>query len=138
MIHTITARLNHPQAGSLYQDCYCYDEDSIDLVAEPLVQQTTEVIQSFLKGKPEEITIEFTDDLLHLPKDEGAVSLWLTLKSQDEDGCTYEAEEMNLFIGLCGGPDVWLCNHLFDYFDAPPEEFYCQIKPTSAADQGTP
>ena len=129
-MHTITARLNHPQAGSLYQDCYCYDEPSIDLIAEPLVHQTTTAIQALLGDKPEFITIHFTDDICEdPPKAPGSIELWLTLGECDPEGTTYAAEEFDITIGLLGTYEVWLCNHLFDYFDKPPETLHVTVMP---------
>ena len=128
-MHTITARLNHPEAGSIYKDCYCYDEPSINLIAEPLVHQTTKAIHTFLRSEPEVITIHFSDQLTDLPELENSTTLWLSFQAQDELGSTYLAEEMNMGIGLLFDKQVWLCNHLFDYFPTPPKEFYAVIIP---------
>ena len=154
MIHTITARLNHPQAGAIYQDCYCYDEASIDLVAEPLVHETTECIQYALRcdpryrnnAKPEWIQLSFG---LEEPEDlhPDAVLVLLEFEKQDEDMSMYEVTvvapkaAMTEFSmrGLFGcDATAALCPHLMDYFPEPPKHFWCQIRPTSAADQGTP
>ena len=122
MLHTLTARLGHPQAGVFYANCYCYDEPSIDLYGEPLVHMTTEAIQHFLGDKPQEITLMFTVNSKELPKSE--VILQLDYTERDPDGTTYIASDKQNNI------PVWLCNHLFDYFSEPPQTFYVGINPT--------
>lgn len=119
MLHTLTARLGHPQAGVFYANCYCYDEPSIDLYGEPLVHMTTEAIQHFLRGAPEEIKLMFTTNKQELPRSE--LILQLDYTERDPDGTTYKASD-----GLEDIP-VWLCNHLFDYFSEPPKTFYVGI-----------
>jgi hypothetical protein len=62
-MNQITARLNHPDAGDLYKDCFCYDDAEQGLIAEPLVHQTTAVIHKLFGGQaPEVITLTFSSE----------------------------------------------------------------------------
>ena len=102
----------------------------MNLIAEPLVHQTTAAIQALLGDKPEVITIHFTDDICEdAPKAPGSIKLWLERGDRDPDGTTYEAEEFEITIGLLPTHDVWLCNHLLDYFDEPPGILHVTINP---------
>ena len=121
-MHTIFARLNHPQASEFYQSAYCYDEPAINLYAEPLVHMTTKVIQDALGTKPEEVLLDFTDKADEdfpetAPPFRYSTKLALLKLEADEDGTTYSTKY---------GP-VWLCNHLFDYFDEATEVLYVGI-----------
>ena len=139
-MHTITARLHHPDAAALYQDCYCYSDHYVR--GEPLVHQTTNVIHQLFGGRaPDVITISFSATGDPAWKDHDHPVAFLHHPTADTDGTggtsyicdpvhpqaledawlnqQFEAEPLT----------VWLCEHLFDYFPVRPDSFFCQFKP---------
>ena len=140
MIQTITARLRHPDAAALYQDCYCYSDSVVQ--GEPLVHQTTAVIHQLFGGQgPEAITLTFSADGNPAWKQEPHPVAFLHHPTPDPDGSrgtTYICDPVHpqaledAWIDAIAEPlwTVWLCAHLFDYFPSRPDNFFCQIRPT--------
>ena len=138
-MHTITARLNHPEAADLYKDCYSYSDDHVQ--GEPLVHQTTEVIHKLFGGRaPEVITLTFSAAGDPAWKQEPHPVAFLHHPTPDTDGVggtTYICDPVHpqdledAWIDSIGEPlwTVWLCSHLFDYFPVRPDSFFCQFKP---------
>ena len=142
MTYTITALKRHPKATEEWQDCFCYDDEHV--TAEPLVHQTTEVIDDLfvLQGldKPEVVRIEFAERVEGngwSTDDKDAVIVYLNSAEAVNDGTSYivnplfpdRLEEAWMDSGFTGAPPLvaWLCNHLCDYFPTPPEEFFAKI-----------
>jgi hypothetical protein len=146
MIQSITARLNHPQASEVYKNCYCFDNPEMDLIAEPFVHSTTEVIKKALewcKYPPSQfVELNFTDseDLAFKQfRSTSWPTLLLNLLRPDNGGHDYgtlclfpeRAQEnwANEAFGNESRFDCWLCPVLLQYFPEPPKEIYCQVKP---------
>ena len=140
----ITARLHHPELAAAYEGCYAYDEQTVGLVAEPLVHSTTAVIQ-FLFGAPhpverlsltdvdapDVVTLTFSADNKQLP-DSSDAAVQLTLKDTDVDGSNYAVKVLHSSHKLAAVRaerplTAWLCTHLCDYFSSPPNVFYCAL-----------
>ena len=149
-VFTLVAQLNHPDAGSLYSNCYCYDEPSLGIVAEPLVNQTTGAIQFLLGGRhPMSLTdndadwsppqqIQLTFSVEQQPEWKSGVVVELNYLDGDDTGSTYEVHPVSPRASvvralaaeqLYGHLECWLCSHLTDYFSEPPSRFFCQITP---------
>ena len=63
-IFNLTAQLKHPEAPALYKDCFCYDEPSLGITAEPLIHITTAAIQKLLApATPQQIQLAFSTEL---------------------------------------------------------------------------
>jgi len=123
-VFNLTARLNHPEAPALYKDCFCYDEPSLDITAEPLIHITTAAIQKLLApATPQQIQLTFSTE--HQPDWSGVVTE-LTFVEGDADGSTYVVTPVG--TSTTRPLPVWLCAHLLDYFDSPPQTFFCSIK----------
>ena len=144
MIQTISARLNHPEASQAYKDCYCFDNPETDLIAEPFVHSTTEVIRESLKWAtlpPSEfVKLRFTDNEvsgMHSLKQEGYPVVVLNLLKPEEDGnnykamCTYPSKAFANWAkaSLAYEWKCWLCPVLLQYFTEVPKDIFCQIKP---------
>lgn len=145
--HTIIALKNHPRADDFYKNCYCYDDEYV--TAEPLVHQTTEVIDRLftLQGKepPNTVGIDFCLDARRAGWDysnemeKDSVVVYLTAGELDEDGSTYivnpfypeHVERTWAESSFLGEPvlEAWLCQHLCDYFSEPPQGFFAKITP---------
>ena len=149
-VFTLVAQLQHPEAGSLYRNCYCYNEPSLGIVAEPLVHQTTNAIQFLLGGRhpesvtdndapwtpPQQIQLNFSEE--QSPGWETGVVVELNYLAGDDSGSTYEvhpvlprASAVRALAAeqLYGHLECWLCSHLTDYFSEPPSRFFCHITP---------
>ena len=62
-VFNLTAQLNHPEAPTLYKDCFCYDEPSLGITAEPLIHITTAAIQKLLApAQPQQIQLTFSTE----------------------------------------------------------------------------
>ena len=144
MTFTLTALKNHPKAKEMYQDCYCYDDEHV--TAEPLIHQTTEVIDQLftLQGlpAPEVVRIEFAAQVQGngwSTDDKDAVITYLNSPQTENEGTSYfvnplfpqKLEDAWLDAGILGEPPLvaWLCQHLCDYFPTPPKEFFAKITP---------
>lgn len=144
MTFSITALKRHPKAKENWKDCYCYDDEHV--IAEPLVHQTTNVIDELftLHGleKPEVVRIEFSAQVQGngwSTDDKDAVIVYLHSPQSKDEGTSYIVNPLNpqklvdawLDAGIIGEPPlvVWLCSHLCDYFPTPPEEFFTKITP---------
>jgi hypothetical protein len=141
----LTARLNHPDLAAAYAGCYAYDEQTLGLVAEPLVHSTTAVIQ-YLFGAPhpvertsltdvttpEVVSLTFSTDRKQLPDASDAV-VQLSLTDADDDGSNYAVKVLHSSHKISAMRTerpltAWLCSHLCDYFSAPPDVFYCSLQ----------
>ena len=140
----LTARLKHPEISTAYAGCYAYDEPSIGLIAEPLVHSTTAVIQHlfgaphpdersslFDPHSPECVVLTFSTDRQRLPSADALVQLRLT--DTDDDGSDYIVSVLHSSHKIPASRterplNAWLCQHLCDYFSAPPDVFYCAIQ----------
>jgi hypothetical protein len=141
-MNQITARLNHPDAGDLYKDCFCYDDAEQGLIAEPLVHQTTAVIHKLFGGQaPEVITLTFSSEGDPQWKQEEHPIAFLHHPTPDTDGTsgtTYICDPVHpealeeAWMDALGEPvwTVWLCEHLFDFFPSRPDSFFCQLRPS--------
>ena len=132
---------NHPKAEQAWKDCYCYDDQFV--TAEPLVHSTTAVIDALFTMQdleaPSAVTIEFGDKLGEwITKDYNNGALIQLFKAESaDDGTNYvvnpllpvKLEEAWLDSDILGQPPLiaWLCSHLCDYFDEPPEQFFARI-----------
>ena len=149
-VFQLTAQLQHPEAGSLYSSCYCYNEPSLGIVAEPLVPITTAAIQYLLGGRhpmsvtdndsdwcpPQQIQLTFSEE--QSPDWDSGVVVELNFLDGDADGSTYAITPLSPQTSvvralaaeqLYGHLECWLCIHLTDYFNKPPARFFCQITP---------
>ncbi len=154
-VFTITARLNHPQAGASYKDCYCFDNEELGLVAEPLVDSATAAIaqalrlldDQWIEAPPEVVTLRFCaddPDLLGTPTDGlASVMVQLTKEGPKDDGHDYsmpwimEPEHAIFNAAYCRKEPwpvtLWLCPVLLDYFPAgAPEYLFVEISPVSS------
>ena len=145
----IEARKNHEHAESDFKDCYCYDDvigDTVpaqSIIAEPLVPSTTAVIEALFTMQdleaPSVVTIEFGDRLGEwITKDYSNGALIQLFKAESSNGGTNyvvnpllpaKLEDAWLDSDILGQPPLiaWLCSHLCDYFEEPPEEFFARI-----------
>jgi hypothetical protein len=122
-VFNLTAQLNHPEAPALYKDCFCYDEPSLGITAEPLIHITTAAIQKLLSpAQPQEIQLTFSTE--HQPEWRGVVTE-LTYVEGDADGSAYEVTPVG--SSTTRPLPVWLCPRLMDYFSEPPQTFFCSI-----------
>ena len=140
---TLLALKNHPQAEQAWKNCYCYTDEFVS--GEPLVETTTAVIDALFTMQdlpiPEAVTIEFGDKLGEwITKDYTNGALIQLFKAESANGGTNyvvspllpeKLEEAWLDSDILGQPPLiaWLCSHLCDYFDEPPEEFFAKITP---------
>jgi hypothetical protein len=146
-IQTITAYLNHPQAPTGYEDCYCFDNEAMGLVAEPFVPSATAAIQvacsclkSTASGPPPAVTLRFcADDPDALQSDPASTSsVWieLSLIGPQDNGHTYcmdvldpEGAQFN-YAHSYSPQELWLCPVLLSYFpQGAPKLIFVQITP---------
>ena len=142
MTFTLTAIKNHPTAKEMYQDCYCYDDEHV--TAEPLIHQTTDVIDELftMQGldKPEAVRIEFAAQVQGngwSTDDKDAAIIYLNSGEEVNGGTSYivnplfpdKLEMAWMDSAFTGEPPLvaWLCQHLCDYFPTPPKEFFAKI-----------
>jgi len=146
-VHTLHARLNHPDAGEIGKTTYHYDDPKHGVYCEQLVASTSEAIHCVLlsaglwdddKTKPERVTLRFTRtksgfDAITEGSDP-VIKLLYTGYANDMSTYLVEGVYPQSFIDEwdfmddMGGPTtVELCGHLLDYFLAEPESFYCQL-----------
>jgi hypothetical protein len=154
-VFTITARLNHPQAGAAYKDCYCFDNEELGLVAEPLVDSATAAIHKALRhlddrwidAPPEVVQLRFCadhpDPLATPPEGSESVQVQLTKVGPKDDGHDYrmpwimEPGDAVFNMAFCRGEEwtshLWLCPVLLDYFPAgAPEYLFVEITPVAS------
>ena len=140
---TITALKNHINATEEWQDCYCYDDSHVK--AEPLVPETTEVIDKLFTWQgidaPEMVRIDFGQRALDLGEthdtNDEFVIVYLNSAQTENNGTSYivnplypqRLEDIWCDSAFVGEPPLvaWLCSHLCDYFPKPPEEFFAKI-----------
>ena len=122
-VFNLTAQLSHTEAPDLYKDCFCYDEPSLGITAEPLIHITTAAIQKLLApATPQQIQLTFSTEL---QPDWSGVVTELTFIEGDTDGSSYEVTPVG--TRTARPLPVWLCAHLTDYFSEPPQTFFCLI-----------
>lgn len=148
-VHTLHARLNHPDAGEIGKTCYHYDDPEHGVYCEQLVASTTLAIQCIAlsaklwddpKDGPEHVTLRFcpvSDDALReLNPDLPIVRLHRRRRDINTEMTIYLVEgwhppafsdEMEFMDNMSGPPEVELCDHLMDFFPQAPEIFYCQV-----------
>ena len=138
MAFSLTADLLHPLAPPDLKGLYCYDDLSVDVVCEPLVQATTAFIIRTLEdvgygtsyAPHRTVQLNFTDaEIPREWKQEDWPVVRLTYVGSSNGGSDYLANQMHPYKVTPGGAQdfVWLCSHLCDYFEEPPQTFYAQI-----------
>lgn len=151
MIHTIYPRLNHPTAGETGKTLYHYDDPSVGVLCEPLLESTTTVIIDTLiagrhinerKEAPEFISLHFTDNIDDATElaiiDTRKAPLLCLIYHRKADNCSvYEVEcwypediaaEVDMTACLCGTIYIDLSTHLMDYFPKTPDRFFMVLK----------
>lgn len=150
-MHTISARLRHPQAGLQYRDCYCFDAEEHSLIAEPFVPSATAAIaaacaslnplqEGGIPAPPPEVDLRFTASSLEdlNPEESSTTSVWvvLNLLCPEGDGHNYDMlvlEPGDAVIQYCicySTMQLWLCPVLLDYFpNGAPQRLFVQITP---------
>ena len=146
-IHSLTAHYNHPDASAAYPNCYSYTDEKHNVIGEPFVREATDTIicamasaGMCLSHSPQQtITLDFTNNTVSrksFSKDDLVIELTYDSYSED-DFNMYHAEVispeiavLNSFIAddFSESPLVPLCNHLMDYFLAPPATLWVRIK----------
>jgi hypothetical protein len=141
MIYTLNTYLD-PES-----DLFHYDDKPKGVFKEPLVRSTTDAIYGILlsaglwddlKTRPSKVTLRFTADketclFMQLQK---LPIVALLYKERDVEFTVYNVtgvapqsfvDEMD-FLDEMGDPTTaQLCDHLMDYFQEPPDAFYCQV-----------
>lgn len=155
MTFSFVGRLDHPLASDIYRHCYCYDDQVAGVYAEPLVAQTTAVVQFLfgsahpddvsqfnLYGKhvPQKVRFDFAADLAAVQGNDSDLIVCLDFLESDGDGSTYAVTALSplalqaradMAVAEHGALKVWLCSHIEDYFPSPPQTFYCSMTDVS-------
>ena len=145
-LHSLIATYNHPEASKAYENCYSYNDDKFDLIAEPLVHDATQAIICAMASAgmcststpPPTIKLDFTNNTF-IVKEFTEDDLVIELTYVD-----YSDDDFNMYRSTVLSPDeaalnsqiaddfngetlVSLCGHLLDYFLAPPIMFWVRI-----------
>jgi hypothetical protein len=145
-LHSLIATYNHPEASKAYEGCYSYDDSLFGLVAEPLVHDATHAILCAMAAAglcttstpPPTIKLDFTNNTFSV-KDFSDDDLVIELTYD-----SYSDDDFNMYTSTVVSPDtaaldsqiaddfngptsVPLCNHLMDYFIAPPKTFWVRV-----------
>lgn len=145
-LHSLIATFNHPEASKAYEGCYSYDDILFGLVAEPLVHDCTHAILCAMASAgmcvttspPPTIKLDFTNNTFTVnafSDDDLVIELTYDSYSNDDfnmytstvvspDKAALDSQIADDFNGLTSVP---LCNHLMDYFIAPPTTFWVRI-----------
>lgn len=148
-VHTLHARLNHPDAGEIGKTCYFYDDPKHGVYCEQLVRSTSSAIHDVLmsagllndhKVMPERVTLRFTPvsdgPLRDISTDLPIIKLHFNRRDSDSEMSIYGiegwfpqafADEMDFMDNMGGPTEVELCDHLLDFFPKAPALFYCQV-----------
>jgi hypothetical protein len=145
-LHSLIATYNNPEAAKAYENCYSYNDDKFDLVAEPIVHDATQAILCAMASAgmcststpPPTIKLDFTNNTVSV-KEFSDDDLVLELTYVD-----YSDDDYNMYSSVVISPDnaalnsqiaddfngttlVPLCSHLFDYFIAAPKIFWVRV-----------
>ena len=145
-LHSLIATYNHPEASKAYENCYSYNDDKFDLIAEPLVHDATQAIICAMASAgmcststpPPTIKLDFTNNTFIVKEfTEDDLILELTYDSySDDDFHMYRSSVLSpdeaalnsqIADDFNGETLVSLCGHLLDYFLAPPIMFWVRI-----------
>jgi hypothetical protein len=147
-VSTIFAYKDHPDVTAPFRGCYHYDDRFV--FAEPLVHSATEVIDSLFTLRsipaPWEVCLEFAKEFpgewtFGSPRDPILILNLLDTDISKEGksvGHTYACSPIPLQGNLAAlwrqakqerktTGEAWLCEHLLDYFEEPPQEFFVKI-----------
>ncbi len=147
-VSTIFACKDHPDVTTPFSGCYHYDDQFV--IGEPLVHSATDVIDSLYTLRsipaPWEVCLEFAKEFpgdwtFGSPRDPILILNLLGTDKGKEDqtiGHTYACAPIPLQGNLTSiwrqakqegkiTGEAWLCQHLLDYFDEAPQEFFVRI-----------
>ena len=145
-LHSLLAVYNHPQASKAYEDCYAYDDSLFNLVAEPLIHDATQAILCAMAAAgmcststpPPTIKLDFTSNTFtqrEFTDDDLVIELTYDSYSDDDFNMytstvvspVHAALDSQIADDFNGPTSVSLCEHLMDYFIAPPKIFWVRV-----------
>jgi hypothetical protein len=146
-LQTLIATYNDPKASTAYENCYSYNDLKFDLIAEPLVHDTTQAILCAMASAgmcstttpPPTIKLDFTNNTFTVKEfsDEDLVLELTFVNYSDDDFNMYRSTVLSpdeaalnsqIADDFNGETLVPLCNHLMDYFLVPPKTFWVRVR----------